>query len=95
MALPDVTHGALLSAMTEFDARYRHTKEWAGWQLNHSHKFAIEHEGKRYPVKIIVALATGVPRHGFSGGMRPGQAGWYAAQRGLNIVPIRRHQAHA
>jgi hypothetical protein len=90
MTLPDVHPSALLSALNEFDAQYRHTDEWAGWELNRSHKFAVERDGKRYPVKMIVALATGVPRDGFSGGMEPGQAGWYAAQRGLNVVPIRR-----
>jgi 5-methylcytosine-specific restriction protein A len=81
--------------MSEFDTQYRQTKEWGGWEVNRAYKFAIEHDGKRYPVKMIVALATDLPRHDFSGGMAPGQAGWYAAQRGLNAVPIRRHHAQA
>jgi hypothetical protein len=81
MALPDVPSRALLSALNEFDARHRPTSEWASWETNRAHKFAIEHDGKRYPVKMIVSLATGVPRNSFSGGMRAGQAGWYARQR--------------
>jgi 5-methylcytosine-specific restriction enzyme A len=89
MALPDVGHGALLSALRQFDARYRETKDWGGWENNRAHKFAITHDGKRYPVKMIVSIATGLPRDSFSGGMRSGQAGWYVVERGLDVVPIR------
>lgn len=90
MAIPDSSHEELLEAMHLFDSQYRGADEWLDWEDNRTHKFAIEHEGRRYPVKMIVALATGASRDSFSGGMEPGQAGWYAAKQGLNVVPLRR-----
>ena len=90
MAIPDTSYEDLLGAMRLFDSRDRGTGEWVDWEKNRAHRFAIEHEGRRYPVKMIVALATGASRDSFSGGMEPGQAGWYAAKQGLNVVPLRR-----
>jgi hypothetical protein len=89
MAIPDASHNDLLRAMRLFDAEHRGADEWLDWENNRAHKFAIEHEGRRYPVKMIVALATGAYRDSFSGGMEPGQAGWFAAKQGLNVVPLR------
>src|SRR6185312_6202978 len=62
----------LLNAMREFDRRLRITADWASWELNQAFKYAIELEGRRYPVKKIVSLATGAPVDQFSGGAGAG-----------------------
>jgi hypothetical protein len=46
----------------------RHSPEWADWEANVSHKYVIESNGLRYPVKKIVSMATGAPVSSFSGG---------------------------
>lgn len=50
--------------------------------------YAIEHEGRRYPVKQIVSIATGAPVGSFSGGKSGGQANRYAQERGFTVVPL-------
>jgi hypothetical protein len=88
VSLPGVPYSRLLEAMERFDTEYRGNGAWAHWQDDRSHKFAIAQEGRLYPVKMIVSLATGVPRSEFSGGIEAGQAGRYTRDAGLNVVPI-------
>jgi len=61
--IPPTTRGALLDALAYFDRELRAAPEWIEWEQNGTHKYAIEHEGRLYPVKQIIALATGIPRH--------------------------------
>ncbi len=68
--IPDVPRGALLDAMQNFDKELRTTKEWANWEQNHAHKYAIVHDGRQYPVKQIIHMATGADNNSFSGGDR-------------------------
>src|SRR5262245_4621862 len=89
MRLPEVTKDELLRAIDTFDRGYRHLPEWADWTANRTHKFAIVDNDRLYPSKMIVALATGVDRDKFSGGMQPGQAGWYAERAGLDVIELR------
>jgi 5-methylcytosine-specific restriction protein A len=90
MAIPLVSAEALRAAMTRFDRELRDTPDWAAWEQNRAHRYAIEHDGRRYPVKQIVSIATGMPVSEFSGGEAAGQANEYAAERGLIIVELRR-----
>jgi 5-methylcytosine-specific restriction protein A len=83
--IPDVPRGALLDAMENFDKKLRTTKEWANWEQNHVHKYAIEHDGRRYPVKQIVHMATGADKNSFSGG---DPANSYVQRKGFSTVPL-------
>lgn len=66
--LPRFSRPAVLAAICQFDTELRATEAWAGWENNRSHRWAIEHEGQRYPVKQIAALASRLPASAFSGG---------------------------
>ena len=76
--------------MGRFDLDLRDTPDWADWEQNRAHRFAIDFDGLRYPVKQIVSMATGAPVSDFSGGRAPGDANQYVATRGLAIVELRR-----
>src|SRR4051794_32502565 len=55
--IPSVPVENLHAALTRFDRELRYTQDWASWESNNAHLYAIEHEGKRYPVKQIVSMA--------------------------------------
>jgi len=46
--------------MKLFDQAHRQLKKWSGWEENKAHKYAIENSGRRYPVKKIISIATGL-----------------------------------
>lgn len=66
--LPQLSRPAVLAAIYQFDTELRATEAWADWQNNRAHRWAIEHESQRYPVKQIAALASGFLASAFSGG---------------------------
>jgi predicted HNH restriction endonuclease len=76
--------------MARFDQELRDAPDWSGWEKNKAHLYAIEHQGKHYPVKQIVSLATGMPVADFSGGQAAGDANLFVASRGFAIVELRR-----
>jgi 5-methylcytosine-specific restriction enzyme A len=90
MAIPHVLAEALFEAIGRFDRELRDTADWTGWEQNRAHQYAIEHEGRRYPVKQIVSMATGMPVSDFSGGQTAGDANQYVAARGFAVVELRR-----
>ncbi len=57
-----LTREQIISAMKEFDVRFRSTEGDSGTL------YAVIENGKRYPPKRILELATGVPRNKFYGG---------------------------
>jgi hypothetical protein len=57
-----VTREQILQAMKEFDLNFRSSEDDSGTL------YAVEEEGRRYPPKRILELATGVPRNKFYGG---------------------------
>ena len=61
MPIPSVPLEALHAAMARFDHELRDTPDWAGWESNKAHLYAIAHAGQRYPVKQVVSMATGLP----------------------------------
>lgn len=85
MPIPDATREDVLDAMARFDAELRDTDGWLGWEERVNHKYAIEHEGKRYPVNQIVAMASNVGTQEFSGG---DEANRWLRQRGLIVLEI-------
>lgn len=86
MAIPNVSADKIFAAMTQFDEELRSNAHWVNWENNQAHQFAIRTEDKRYPVKQIIAMATGLPVSSFSGG---NEANSYLTQRGFNIEPLR------
>jgi len=83
--IPDVPESTILDAMKKFDEEYRNKAEWLNWQNNRNHKYAIEREGRLYPVKQIILMATGQPVSSFSGGH---ESNSYLAKKGFKIVNI-------
>jgi 5-methylcytosine-specific restriction enzyme A len=76
LPLPPTDRQTLIGALADLAAQWRPMPEWANWQPNGSQRYAFFFEGKRYPPKKIIALATGVPVTEFSGG---GEANEYLA----------------
>jgi len=88
--IPDATPQQLEAAMTLFDQQHRGHGEWAHWEENKAHKYAIRHDGKLYPVKMIISLATKLDRTEFYGGVSERSANAYVAERGFSPEPLRR-----
>jgi hypothetical protein len=68
MMLPRISRPAVLAAICQFDTELRVTEAWVAWEANRAHRWAIEHDGRRYPVKQLAALASSLPASAFSGG---------------------------
>lgn len=86
--IPDVSESTILDAMKKFDEEYRNKAEWLNWQNNRNHKYAIQREGRLYPVKQIISMATGQPVSSFSGGY---ESNIYLTKKGFKIVKIFPH----
>lgn len=83
--LPECDPLEIEQALTVFDRKLRNSPEWRGWTTRRHHKYAIDHEGKLYPPKQIVAIATGVSVGTFSGGY---QTNHYLEQRGFTVISL-------
>lgn len=90
--IPDVDRSRIEVALAEFDDRLRETKPWFKWESRASQLYAIEHDGRRYPPKKIIELATGMPVGKFYGG-RP--ANRYVEERGFKVVTLPRPDARS
>ena len=86
--LSNITRDAVVEALEVFDSEFRPDEAWQGWQEKQSYKYAIQFQGKQYPVKTIVSLATGVPVSDFSGGKGSGQANEAVEQLGFEVVQL-------
>ena len=74
-------------AFERFDTELRSTPGWATWERNQNHRFAIEVNGRRYPVKEILALASGQSASTFSGGIQG--ANRVVSDLGFHVVALR------
>lgn len=86
MTIPEASREKLLDAIKKFDREFRDSSEFAGWENKLTYHYAIEYEGRRYPVKTIISLATDLPTNNFSGG---DEANRYVRARGLTVVTLR------
>jgi hypothetical protein len=89
MGLPNVTPDELIRAMRQFDATQREGYDWK------QNTYVVVYEGRHYPPKAVVSIATGRSVDTFSGGKAG--ANRYLAQRGFTIVDLRdvgREQLH-
>lgn len=86
MPLPPANTDALLSAMQTFDRDLRGQPDWSSWEANRAQTYALVSEGRRYPPKKIVSMATGVPVSDFSGGP---ETNTFLEERGFTVERIR------
>src|SRR5689334_8202994 len=83
--IPDTTIEKLEEALSAFDQNLRNTDEWKGWEKKDNYKYAIRYDGKLYPPKHIIYLATHAPTHTFSGG---DEANDFLRKKGLTVIPL-------
>jgi hypothetical protein len=86
MAIPPVSPELIDKALAKFDQEERATAQWQDWETRQNHKYAIAKNGRLYPPKEIIALATGVPTASFSGGA---EANGYLRKHGFQIEALR------
>jgi len=84
MAIPEVPKQQIDGALARFDDELRDSSEWTGWQDKRNHRYAIERDGRLYPLKEIIRQATGYTK--FSGGL---MAAKYVEKHGFEVVPLR------
>jgi hypothetical protein len=82
----DTTRDQVLAALTRFDTELRPLPKWAGWDTKTTQKYVLEHDGKTYPPKQIVALASGCPVNTFSGGDETNR---WLAKRDITVRDLR------
>ncbi len=86
MPIPDASRDDVVAAMDLFDAELRDSDAWLDWEANGNYRFAVVRDGQRYPVKQIVAEASGVGTREFSGGE---EANGWLRRRGFEVVDLR------
>ena len=68
MTIGPCTADDVQKAMQRFDLEMRDTPEWRQWEGDKNHKLAFVSNGRRYPMKEVISMATGTPKTDFSGG---------------------------
>lgn len=86
MAIPPVDRQRVVDALREFDETVRSSPEFLNWEDNLAQTYALTHEGKRYPPKKVVSLATGAPVDSFNGGLETNN---YLSARGFTVSRLR------
>jgi 5-methylcytosine-specific restriction protein B len=86
MAIPKVNAEAIKLAIQEFDDSLRSSAEFASWEDNKAQAWVLIHQGKQYPPKKIISLATGLPVGKFSGGPESND---YLGERGFPVTRLR------
>ena len=61
MKIKDVSAEAVLKALHEFDAVWRDSAEYSGWEQNKNYLHAIIINDRLYPPKMVLSIATGMP----------------------------------
>jgi hypothetical protein len=83
--IPEATRESVVEAMTRFDQELRDTPGWKHWEERESFKYAIDFEGRHYPVKTIVSTATNTPVASFSAGE---EANTFIVKLGFQVVEL-------
>ena len=86
MAIPAVEKKAIQQALGQFDEKLREQSEWAGWESNSAHQFAIRVGGKLYPAKKIISLATDIAARDFTN--KKSTNGYFRASK-YEVVDLR------
>jgi hypothetical protein len=85
LTIPAVDRASLERALVEFDATLPGRPDWLHWERNGAQLYAIDHDGRWYPPKKIIALATGEPVSEFSAGRASND---FLTQRGFQIIRL-------
>jgi 5-methylcytosine-specific restriction protein A len=86
MQIKPVATDVIEAALQIFDSEWRNSKEYAGWGNNKNYLHAISHDGRLYPPKRVISIATDMPINSFYGG---GPSNTYLSARGFVIVALR------
>jgi hypothetical protein len=81
--LPDIDRPTIEQAFRDFDSQKRGQSYWANWESDPTYRYAVLWEDRRYPVKEIVRMATGVER------FHSVQAREYLQKRNFTVVSLR------
>lgn len=57
------------AALAKFDEHFRPQPDWADWESQRTHKFAIQFEQQLYPIEKILSLVSDLPVREFTGGV--------------------------
>ncbi|MGB8648556.1 MAG: EVE domain-containing protein [Anaerolineae bacterium] len=87
--IPHVEPAMIEQALRDFDAQKRAQPEWADWESNRTHQYAILWQGHRYPVKEIVRAATGAAN------FQSSQTRPYLEKHGFQIISLRAESSNA
>ncbi len=88
--IPEVERSQILEAIESFDQELQETPGWANWEENQAYRYALVHNGNRYPIKQIIHMATGAPKSTFSGGQ---ESNSYLESRHFEVAPLRSESA--
>jgi hypothetical protein len=87
MTIGPCTTDDVQNAMQRFDLEMRDTPEWRQWEDDKNNKFAFVSNGRRYPMKEVISIATGTPKTDFRGGEESIR---FANKLRLNVDELRR-----
>jgi 5-methylcytosine-specific restriction protein A len=63
-----VTRQNILDTLHEFAEQYPNTEAYDDWLLKKTYKYAVRYDGRLYPPKHILSMATGILNTDFNGG---------------------------
>jgi hypothetical protein len=81
----EVSHTDVLDAIRTFDREWPDTHAYEGWLTNGAYRYALVYNGRLYPPKKILNLATGVKLAQFNGG--PAQTNRILTEFGFDVIP--------
>ena len=64
-------HPPIDEALAQFDREERASPKWQGWETRESYKYAIAKNGRLYPPKEIVVLATKIRPRTLAAALKP------------------------
>lgn len=83
--IPKSSKEEISKSLFVFDNEFRNLDGWVDWEKNKAQKWAISNDGKIYPPKKIISIATKVPVNNFSGGPESND---YLEELGFKIIPL-------
>ena len=84
MPIPPASKEAITRALEQFDRESR--DQMGDWEANRNFDYALVFDGRRYPPKEIISIATGAPTSTFSGGA---EANGYLQNLGFPVIGLR------
>ena len=83
--IPTVSADQIQEAMNKFDEEFRTQPQFIGWESKGNQIYAIDVDGKLYPPKKIISIATGLRVSEFSGG---NDSNDYLKNLGFKVIEI-------